>query len=267
MHKTIYLNRFPEGKNKAITFSYDDGVLQDRRLVELFNRYGLKATFHLNSGRTRNNISKNDVAELYEGHEVAVHTVSHPSLAFVPRSVVLNEVLEDRRFLEQRVGYPVTGMSYPNGSTSPEVLDVLRGCGITYARTTRSTRTFDFPEDFLMWHPTCHHREAREHLLAFKNFARKDRPALFYIWGHSYEFDRNELDNSWAVMEQFCQEAAGDPNVWYATNGELYRYRQALLHLVFRVDGTRIDNPSALDVWVTIDGEPARVPAGGFVTV
>ena len=39
-----------QGKNKAITFSYDDGVTQDRRLIEILNRYGLKATFNINSG-------------------------------------------------------------------------------------------------------------------------------------------------------------------------------------------------------------------------
>ena len=37
------------GKNKALTFSYDDGVTQDKRLIEIFNKYGLKATFNLNS--------------------------------------------------------------------------------------------------------------------------------------------------------------------------------------------------------------------------
>ena len=34
---------------KALTFSYDDGVEQDRRLVELFNKNNLKCTFNLNS--------------------------------------------------------------------------------------------------------------------------------------------------------------------------------------------------------------------------
>lgn len=38
------------GKKKAVTFSYDDGVTQDRRLVEMMNTYGVKGTFNLNSG-------------------------------------------------------------------------------------------------------------------------------------------------------------------------------------------------------------------------
>ncbi len=35
---------------KYLTFSYDDGVTQDIRLIELFNKYGMKATFNINSG-------------------------------------------------------------------------------------------------------------------------------------------------------------------------------------------------------------------------
>ena len=35
------------GKMKAVTFSYDDGVTQDIRLIDLFNKYSLKATFNI----------------------------------------------------------------------------------------------------------------------------------------------------------------------------------------------------------------------------
>ena len=86
-----------QGKNKAITFSYDDGVIQDKRLIPLLDKYGLKATFNLNSelfGMThihQNNgkpyehvkICAKEVRELYERHEVAVHTLTHPRLTEV----------------------------------------------------------------------------------------------------------------------------------------------------------------------------------------
>lgn len=41
------------GKMKAVTLSYDDGVAQDIRLIELLDRYGLRATFNLNPDRQR----------------------------------------------------------------------------------------------------------------------------------------------------------------------------------------------------------------------
>lgn len=265
MYTSIVFNLFPGGKRKALTFSYDDGKPQDRRLVALFNRFGLKATFHLNSGRTGNVIPHEEIPDLYAGHEVAVHSVTHPSLAFVPRPVMMHEIWEDRRALEALVAYPVAGMSYPNGSISAEVLEAVRACGIVYARTTQSTRQFDFPADFLLWHPTCHHREALELVPRFKDFSRHDRFALFYVWGHSYEFDRNLPDNNWEMMEQVCETLAGDEAVWYATNMELYHYRQALNRLEFSMDGTRVHNPSAMEVWITAHHQPVRIPGGALL--
>ena len=84
-----------DGKMKALTFSYDDGVGQDVRLIEIFNKYGLKGTFNLNSkllGRKENKSEimgkmidrptarPEDVKYIYEGHEVAAHTLGHPLL-------------------------------------------------------------------------------------------------------------------------------------------------------------------------------------------
>ena len=118
------------GKNKAITFSYDDGVTQDIRLVELFNKYGIKGSFHLNgglldepSGRT---VSAEEVATLYAGHEVSAHSLTHPFLERVSTAEVVSEMLEDRHVLEKACGYPVRGMSYPMGTYNDEVLKVLR---------------------------------------------------------------------------------------------------------------------------------------------
>ena len=80
------------GKSKALTFSFDDGVLQDLKLIEILDKYGLKSTFNLNSGHLGNKnhlnfggqkinhdkIAPKDVKEVYKNHEVAVHTKTHP---------------------------------------------------------------------------------------------------------------------------------------------------------------------------------------------
>ena len=47
--------RYPGGKAKAVTFSYDDGVQQDKRLAEIFDKYGMKATFNHISDKMRKN--------------------------------------------------------------------------------------------------------------------------------------------------------------------------------------------------------------------
>ena len=61
--------------------SYDDGKLEDRRLVSIFNKYGIKGTFHLNSGLEMDTrIPTSEYQELYKGHEVSCHTLTHPTI-------------------------------------------------------------------------------------------------------------------------------------------------------------------------------------------
>ena len=43
--------RFPDGRRKAFTLSYDDGHICDERLINIFDTYGLKGTFNLNYSR------------------------------------------------------------------------------------------------------------------------------------------------------------------------------------------------------------------------
>ena len=109
---------FPGGKHKVLTLSYDDGKVQDRRLVKIFNKYGIKATFNLNSGLTdmENRIPKEEWTSLYAGHEVAVHTVTHPTIARCPSPEIFHEIYDDKMEIEKVFGYPVRGIAYPNGS-------------------------------------------------------------------------------------------------------------------------------------------------------
>ena len=109
----ILTNLFPEGKKTALTMSYDDGCDSDKRLVEIFNKNGIKGTFHLNSvhmskpGNGR--VQFDEVKDLYKGHEVSCHTFTHPHPTCVPDTMLVNEILEDRRALEKACGYTVRG--------------------------------------------------------------------------------------------------------------------------------------------------------------
>lgn len=262
----IQYHIFPGGKRRALTFSYDDGSEGDIRLVELFNRYGVKGSFHLNAGRF---IGADDgtliaLRERYRGHEISCHTVQHGWPARMPSVSLLREVLEDRAFLERVAGCPVVGMSYPSGSYSAEVINTLRAAGIVYSRTTRSTGSFPLPDDFLAWHPSCHHRDAMA--LADKFLEDLDsqwRQPLFYIWGHAHEL-RTEED--WAYMEALVARLAGNDKIWYATNLEIYEYMTAQRALRISVDETVFYNPTAIDVWVERDKrEVFCIPAGQTV--
>ncbi|MBE6595503.1 MAG: polysaccharide deacetylase [Ruminococcaceae bacterium] len=255
---------WPGGKRRALTMSYDDGKTEDLQLLEIFDRYGIRGSFHLNSGKIGSDtyVTEENVRERYRNHEISAHTVTHPNMRFISREELLCEVLEDRRALERICDYPVRGMSYPFGKYDDGVIAAVRELGICYSRTVQGTGNFQLPEHFLAWHPTCHHNDSRLMELLDKFRKQNRHMPLFYVWGHSYEFSR---DGSWQMIEDFCREAGGDPDVWYATNIEIYDYVTALHALVFTADRTKVYNPTATDVWVGVDGAPVKIPAGATV--
>lgn len=258
----LYL--FPGGRRAALTLSYDDGGKQDRKLVGIMNRYGIRGTFHLNTGSlgTESRVSLSEAAELYKGHEVSVHTVNHEFLTELPNEAVIAEILNDRRLLEDAVGYPVRGMSYPYGRLNRRIKDILAACGIVYSRGVVSTNDFGIPEDFLKWQPTCHHNGdlngLADRLLDMLGGWRRE-PKLFYVWGHSFEFDRN---GNWNLIEEFCAKMGGRDDIWYATNIEIFDYIAARSRLEFSADCRTVHNPSAISVWVDDRGVPVEVHPG-----
>lgn len=255
--------RFPNERVKAVTLSYDDQSEQDIRLIEILDKNGMKATFNLSTGlyspegksfeegEVCRRMTRARAIGVYKdsGHEVAVHGYSHPFLTQLPPVGVTREVLEDRLSLEADFGTHVRGMAYPFGdsSYSDEVAGVLRSTGIVYSRMTSSTRKFRLPSDWLRWYPTCKHTSEGLMELAekfIKDTVNKE-PMLFYLWGHSFEF---EADGNWDVIEKFCEYVGNRDDVWYATNIEIFDYAEAYRRLIWTADMTRVYNPSAIPV-------------------
>ena len=265
--------RFPDFRYKAVTLSYDDGVVFDKKLIEILDKYGLKCTFNINSelfaektgGRK---LTKDEATALYGNsvHEVAVHGANHLSLAEVSREVATRDVIVDRENLEKQFGRIVKGMAYANGSYNDAVVDILKNCGINYARTTVSTNKFDIPTDWLIMPATCHHTTPDLDLLTDEFLGKKEdgyywsnSPKLFYLWGHSYEFNDN---NNWEIIEKFAQKVGGRDDIWYCTNGELYEYAKAYEKLGYSVDGKIIKNDSNTDIYLCYYGRNILVKAG-----
>lgn len=258
----VKYNLFPGGVHHCITLSYDDGNVADIRLTEILRKHRLKGTFHLNSGILGNpdTVSANQIPEIYRTHEVSCHMVNHPFPTDIPDISMLEELIEDRRTLETACGYVVRGMSYPYGNYNSHVIDLCRTAGIEYSRTTLSTGGYTLPQDFLAWHPTCHHTnnlmDRLTHLYDYDKYARM---RLLYVWGHSYEFDRS---NNWEIIEEFAEAAADREDTWYATNIEIVDYIAALKSLRVSTDRTIIYNPSAIDVWVTVNNQTVHIKSG-----
>ena len=270
--------RFPQGKPKALTLSYDDGVEQDEKLIGLMERYRVKGTFNVSygnvcpegrvyeSGRIHRPMTMKQLRKGYDKDfiELAIHGWHHPWLDELEPSVVHREIYEDRLGWEKEFGIVVRGMAYPYGTYNDQVVKILKQMGIRYARTIQKTEQFDLPKDWLRWHPTCHHKhphlmELADEFLSMK--VRKDSK-LFYLWGHSYEFE--EKDN-WDVIESFFQKMADHEDIWYATNIEIYDYIKAFEALQYSAKGDCVMNSSAIDVWLEYEGKIFCVPAGDMI--
>lgn len=261
----VRLNRFPGGVLKAVTMSFDDGREDDRRLVQMLNTYGLKAAFHLNSGKLGMDlyITAEEAADLYKGHEISAHSVDHPHLAALSPEHLVIQIRRDREMLEQLAGYPVRGMSYPFGTYDERVIRMLPALGIEYARTVENTGKFQMPGDFLRWQPTCHHKQMVECAERFIDHKTWGQPMeLLYVWGHSFEFGN---DGNWELIDRFGELIGGRSDMWIATNAEIAAYCRAQERLRFSASGRLVDNPSAMAVWISVDGDPVEIGAGTVV--
>lgn len=262
----IALDRYPQGRQKALTMSYDDGIRDDIRLVKIFNDHGIKGTFHINGGlfgkKDWQRLEKKDIINVYQGHEIAGHGFEHQKLTLLPDEGIIAEITRDREALEEITGMPIRGMSYAFGDVDDRVEHILKMLGIEYSRVVPTTGRFDLPANFLRWEGTCHHND---HLLERGDQFLNQTPyqmMLMYVWGHSFEFSG---DNNWSLMEDFCAKMEGHDEIWYATNIEICNYVKAVRALRFTMKQDVVQNPTAWDVWISVDGEPFKIPAGQTV--
>lgn len=225
------------GKKKAVTFGFDDGTTQDVRLVELLNKYGLKATFFLNSAQfglfwelkcegifvSHRKIQASQVKDLYQGHEVAGHTLAHVNLTRVNDDEVVHQVQQDVDSLSELCGYEVVGMGYPGGNFDSRVSKVIKErTSVKYARTAKWTKDCSvIQKDGLEeYHPTEY--IMRSYLESFvQEFLENDsdKPQLLNIVGHSYELDTPTMN--WERFENLCKMLAGRKDVFYGTNKDV----------------------------------------------
>ena len=277
--RSVFL-RYPGGKAKAVTFSYDDGSATDKRLAEIFTKYGMKGTFNFNSEKLFARIySKEEAEEIFfsHGHEIAVHGTNHRANGNCRPIEGIRDVLDCRIELEQRYGRIIRGMAYPdsgirrfgNFSNYEEIKHYLKELDIAYARTLgEDNKKFELPADFHAWMPSAHHSnpEIMDYVEAFLNIDTSTKvyhaarvPRLLYIWGHSFEFEGNK---NWELIEEICEKLANNDEIWYATNIEIYDYVQGYKNLRYSADGHMVYNPNLFEIWIDADGKMYSVKPG-----
>ncbi len=279
--------RFPEGKLKAVTFSYDDGCRADIKLSALFCKYNLKGTFNLNStwlgkSTTDWHLMKDEIQKhiIDAGHEIATHGAEHRANGNLRPIDGIQDVLNCRLGLEKEFDTIVRGLAYPdtgirnlnNNTTLEKIEQYLKELDIVYARTLGEINdSFNLPQNWYEWMPTAHHDDAAvmDLIEQFVNYtepsyAARREPKLFYLWGHAYEFDEK---NNWERMEEICQKISGKEDIWYATNIEVYNYVKAYNSLIFSADSSRIYNPTLEEVWFNVDGKTYSVKPGQTIKI
>lgn len=260
---------YPGGKRKAFNITYDDGVLQDVRFVELLNRYGIKGTFNLNSelmlqefawihpnGMEVRRLSESAVRNLYDGHEIASHTLTHPYLSELPEWELMRQMSRDRENLERLFGREVKGFAVPFSYYSELIARCAENCGFEYARMSEFSGSYAPCRDWYYWKIGVYHIEKNltDFVAGFLNTPQE--LAVCQIVGHSYDLDAEGL---WGTMELICAAVAAQPDVWMCTNLELVRYLKAME----RFDGT---NRSEQELWFEINGEIRRLQPGETIT-
>ncbi len=272
--------RYPDGKAKAVTLSYDDGRVEDMRLSDVITKAGLKCTFNLCGQANIKGMSVQQIKEyiLDRGHEIAVHGAFHRAVGTQRPVNGIKDCLDCRLELEKTYGIIIRGMAYPdtgirliqNNTSYEKIRRYLADLDIVYARTTLGDddHKFELPQDWYAWMPSAHHINPRvlslidEFLnldLSPETYHAMRHPRLFYLWGHAYEFKR---DNNWHLLDEICEKLAGRDDIWYATNMEIYEYVNAYNSLWYSADETIMYNPTLTDVWFDIDGKTMCIKSG-----
>jgi peptidoglycan/xylan/chitin deacetylase (PgdA/CDA1 family) len=215
-----------------VTQSWDDGVTDDVRLIELLHKYKAKATFNLISGAHRAErytsgwkyqdtkevfmLARGELPALYRDFEVASHTVTHPHLETLPPEKVTWELEESRKQLEDIFQRPIRGFAYPFGTNNEAVRAEVRRQGYVYARAAERVPRVHPPDDPMAFGFSVWFSEAR----FWEEFERvKAAGGVFHFVGHSYEFTSEAM---WAEFEAKLARLSADPEVHWATNLDLF---------------------------------------------
>lgn len=257
---------YPGGKDRAFNITYDDGVMQDLRFVELMNRYGLKGTFNLNSelmqtgfawthpnGMEVKRLDVDTARWLYRGHEIASHTRTHPYLDQLHGEDLRREIMGDKQALEALLGVEIAGFAVPFDFYSAEIADCARECGFAYARMSEFSHSYTPCRNWHYWKTGFYHIEPglTEFVEGFLHTS--EELAVCQIVGHSYDLD---AENLWGILERIMEQVSRDPRIWSCTNLELVRYLKAMEQAVIRAD--EVYNGSETQLWFRM-GEDAVV--------
>ena len=147
-------------------------------------------------------LSKDSLQLVYKNHEIASHSYSHKDFKNINDDEILQEIELDIDALTKITKRKIVSMAYPFGNSSPHIAKLINNTGLTNARTVGDTYTFNLPDTFLLWRPTCHDSKALGLLDKYLSL-NINKMSVFFVWGHSWEFNDAKR---WANMSNFCNK-------------------------------------------------------------
>jgi len=265
---------YPGHKEKALTFSCDDGAYKsDTIFIDLLKKYDLKATFNI-VGKWMNNNSSWYTSEahksIYDGFEIGNHGYTHAQWdSFTTDDEAKADLKTNHDYLAAQFGTAPSGLAWPFGDPNNAVLSrYVKELGMEYARPAESVSNFYMPKDWYKWtQKFCSVDNINGYGYDFLNMKYAGEPILCTFWLHSSEWNtagkfitNGTAQQQWDVMEAFMKKASEDETIWAATNIEICRYGKALEKLV--VNETSVTNPSEVDIYLSVNGNKVQIKAG-----
>lgn len=200
---------------------WDDGDVDDIRLVEILRKHGAKATFNICPGGAQSErrkahdfggqydvyrLSLDEMPQVYEGFCIGGHTMTHPNLPAIDPELAFAELVDCKQAIETHFGQTACGMAYPCGQYDDAVKELVRKAGYLYARTVGNVELTLNAEDPMALHTHCHFLAAT----FWDRFeAVKAVDGDFYFWGHTFELMND--DARWQALDAMIGRLTDDP--------------------------------------------------------
>lgn len=298
---------YPNYSRKAMTFTLDDGnVRSDAPLIEQLRLAGMRGSFNLchtdsltpeeyrelYSGFEICNHVKCHPYAFKDGEEYEVNNSPFDKDTADPEYIYRNEERPDifyfhlprgwRRICDTNTyielieecneellsvfGGEITGFVYPFGEQQCEGLKEYLYSHFKSVRKTGATGENDGFKVPRNRHPWSYNANAANLLSLAEQFRNyeDDGELKCFIWGvHSFDYNKEDTKD---IIPEFLNKYGNCPDeFWYTTVGELFDYVDAADSLV--VEDKKVFNPSAIELYVIINGERTSIAPGATVAI
>lgn len=210
-----------------ISFSWDDGAIEDLKLMDLSLKFNIPGIFFIPATNTERSVmSKENIRQIANNNfEIGAHTYSHSYLTQLSLKKANEELLTGKIYLEQLLGSEVSHFCFPGGKFNSELVEVSK----QYYKSARTADTGSLIQNHsYLIKPTFHFYDRGKKSLIFNGL--KNNSPIFrlslknilssnyfdliknliadlanlhsfnkiIIWGHSWEIEKHQL---WGTLE------------------------------------------------------------------